>query len=60
MKTGTRVIVTFPEGDGLDPSPGKVIGQLVRSEKGLLIKVLHDTGLENWYPASWVSPLLRT
>jgi hypothetical protein len=59
MKTGTRVIVTFDEGNNLDPSPGKIIDWLVRSDKGLLTKVLHDNGQENWHPAKQVGPLLR-
>ena len=59
MKTGTRVIVTFDERTNLDPSPGKVIDWLVESDKGLLIKVLHDNGKENWHPAKLVGPLLR-
>jgi len=59
MKMGKRVIVTFGEGTDLDPSPGKVIDLLVGSENGLLIKVLHDNGQENWHPAKSVSPLLR-
>ncbi|MFC6637703.1 hypothetical protein GV827_19800 [Sulfitobacter sp. JBTF-M27] len=59
MKTGTRVIVTFGEGTDLDPSPGKVIDLLFGSENGLLIKVLHDNGQENWHLAKMVSPLLR-
>ncbi len=59
MKTGTRVIVTFAEGDNLDPSPGRVIGQLFGLDKGLLIKVRHDNGLDNWYLAERVSPLLK-
>jgi transposase len=42
-----------------DPSPGKVIDHLLRSDKELLIKVLHDNGQENWHPAKLVGPLLR-
>ena len=59
MKTGTRVIVTFAESDNLAPSPGKVIEQLLNPDKGLHIKVRHDNGLDNWYLAERVSPLLR-
>jgi hypothetical protein len=59
MKTGTRVIVTFAEGDNLDPSPGKVIGHLFGLDKGLLIKVRHDIGQGSWHLAERVSPLLK-
>ncbi len=59
MKTGTRVIVTFAEIDNLAPSPGKVIEQRLDPDNGLLIKVHHDNGLDNWHLAERVSPLLR-
>jgi len=60
MKIGTRVIVTFGEDANLDPSLGKVIDLRGGSEHGLLIKVLHDNGQENWHPEKQVSPLLRS
>ena len=60
MKNGTRVIVTFDEEADLEPSPGKVIDRLVGPDNGLLIKVLHDNGQENWHPEGQVSPLLRS
>jgi hypothetical protein len=59
MKTGTRVIVTFAEGDNLDPSPGKVVDQLFGLDKGFLVKVRHDIGQDSWHLAERVSPLLR-
>jgi len=60
MKMGTRVIVTFGEDANLDPSLGKVIDLRGGSEHGLLIKVLHGNGQENWHPEKQVSPLLRS
>ena len=59
MKTGKRVLVNFGEDDNLDPSPGKVIGQAFKLDKGLLIKVRHDDGQDNWHLAERVSPLIK-
>ncbi len=59
MEQGLRIIVSFRESDDLPPSPGKIVEQIYRFGREPLFKIKHDDGLENWYPESWVSPLLK-
>ena len=60
MKSESRVIVTFPETDNLEPMVGKVVERLNTDDKGLVLKVRQDDGTKNWYPDGWVKPLLKS
>lgn len=59
MRIGTRVVVTFNANDNLEPSVGTIVADQVWSDKGQIYKVRGDDGTDNWYPAGWVSPLLK-
>jgi hypothetical protein len=60
MKTGSRVVVTFAESANLEPSPGTVVDWQFQSDKGMIIKVRHDNGQDNWHLAKEASPLLKS
>jgi hypothetical protein len=59
MKLGTRVVATFPEDAELEPAIGTIIEIRDIPGKGLVLKVKHDEGWDNWFPEKWVKPLLR-
>ena len=59
MKVGDRVTVEDYANPGRRyPGAGTVIERAWKAPAGLIWKVRHDDGLENWYPDKDVAPLL--
>lgn len=57
MRIGSKVIVTHPDAE-FSPVTGVVVDVSAGEANQPILKVEHDHW-ENWYPKSWIEPLLR-